>query len=107
MINLVTKTFSHLGKPNNYSFASGATFLKMVEAFFDRAALHTGIRQDRINFYKKAENVVKCNLSIIRGYFISYLDNGLIETVPAYRCQHKTHKLPTKGGTRYAENVDM
>jgi glutamate dehydrogenase (NAD(P)+) len=27
--------------------------------------------------------------------------------IPAFRCQHKTHKLPTKGGTRYAENVDI
>jgi len=27
--------------------------------------------------------------------------------IPAYRCQHKTHKLPTKGGTRYAEYVDI
>ena len=34
-------------------------------------------------------------------------DNGTIETISAYRCQHKTHKLPTKGGTRYAENVDI
>lgn len=35
------------------------------------------------------------------------LDSGLIETVPAYRVQHKTHRLPTKGGTRYALNVDL
>lgn len=27
--------------------------------------------------------------------------------ISAYRCQHKTHKLPTKGGTRYAKNVDI
>ncbi len=27
--------------------------------------------------------------------------------IPSYRCQHKTHKLPTKGGTRYALNVDI
>lgn len=27
--------------------------------------------------------------------------------IPAYRCQHKTYKLPTKGGTRYAEYVDI
>lgn len=27
--------------------------------------------------------------------------------IPAFRCQHKTHKLPTKGGTRYASNVDV
>jgi glutamate dehydrogenase/leucine dehydrogenase len=35
------------------------------------------------------------------------LDDGSIEVIPAYRCQHKTYKLPTKGGTRYAENVDI
>ncbi len=34
-------------------------------------------------------------------------DDGSIEVIPAYRCQHKTYKLPTKGGTRYAENVDI
>ena len=38
---------------------------------------------------------------------LAYSDDGTIEMIPAYRCQHKTHKLPTKGGTRYAENVDM
>lgn len=37
----------------------------------------------------------------------AHLDSGLIETVPAYRVQHKTHRLPTKGGTRYALNVDL
>lgn len=25
----------------------------------------------------------------------------------AYRVQHKTHKLPTKGGTRYASNINL
>lgn len=35
------------------------------------------------------------------------LDDGNIETITAYRCQHKTHKLPTKGGTRYADNVSF
>ena len=30
------------------------------------------------------------------------LDDDTVEVIPAYRCQHKTHKLPTKGGTRYA-----
>ena len=34
-------------------------------------------------------------------------DDGSLETILAYRCQHKTHKLPTKGGTRYAENVNI
>ena len=27
--------------------------------------------------------------------------------IPAYRCQHKTHKLPTKGGTRYSDHIEI
>lgn len=72
----------------------------MVENYFDKAGRHTSIRPDRLNFYKKAENVVKCSITLVR-------DDGKIEVIPAYRCQHKTHKLPTKGGTRFAENVDI
>lgn len=75
-------------------------FLQMVEQYFDKAGKLTNIKPDRLNFYKKADNVVKCSIPIIR-------DNGVIETISAFRCQHKTHKLPTKGGTRYAENVDF
>ena len=40
-------------------------------------------------------------------YFSLNLDNGTLETISAYRCQHKTHKLPSKGGTRYAKNVNI
>ena len=51
-----------------YNFSTGgAVFLKMVENYFDRAALHTGIRADRLSFYKKAENVLKCSIPLIRG----------------------------------------
>lgn len=50
-----------------YYFAEGATFLQMVESFFDRAAVHTGIRTDRLVFYKKAENVVKCSIPLVKG----------------------------------------
>mmetsp|Transcript_11578 Transcript_11578/g.10077 ORF Transcript_11578/g.10077 Transcript_11578/m.10077 type:complete len:145 (+) Transcript_11578:311-745(+) len=34
-------------------------------------------------------------------------DNGKIEFIPAYRAQHKRHYLPTKGGVRFAENINM
>ena len=37
----------------------------------------------------------------------SCLDSGLIETATAYRVQHKTHRLPTKGGTRYAPHINL
>jgi hypothetical protein len=43
------------------------SFLKMVEAYFDKAAKHTDIRPDMIEFYKKPDNVVKFNLTLKRG----------------------------------------
>lgn len=72
----------------------------MVESYFDKAGKHTNIRADKLNFYKKPDNVVKFHLTLTR-------DDGTIEMIPAFRCQHKTYKLPTKGGTRYADNVDI
>ena len=39
----------------------------MVEKYFDKAGQHTKIRPDLLNFYKKADNVVKFNLTLIRG----------------------------------------
>lgn len=89
------------------SVSDGTSFLKMVESYFDKAGIHTNIRSDRLNYYKKADNVLKCNLTITKGTSSIKADNGELETIPAFRCQHKTHKLPTKGGTRYAENVDI
>ncbi|MCB0368863.1 MAG: hypothetical protein KDD45_05280 [Bdellovibrionales bacterium] len=38
---------------------------------------------------------------------MTYLDAGLIEVVEAYRVQHKTHRLPTKGGTRYSDGIHL
>lgn len=45
----------------------GVTFLQMVENYFDKAGKHTSIRADRLNFYKKPDNVVKFNLTLVRG----------------------------------------
>jgi hypothetical protein len=47
----------------------GQSFLKMVESYFDKAGIHTGIRSDYLNFYKKPDNVLKCTYPIIRGNF--------------------------------------
>jgi len=71
MINNLLKRSSLMYNPLRYSFSNGASFLQMVESFFDRAAVHTGIRADRLNFYKKAENVVKCSIPLIRGKIFS------------------------------------
>jgi len=66
MINRVlAKSIPFMNTPVRYQFS--ATFLRMVENFFDRAALHTGIRADKLNFYKKAESVLKVSLPLVRG----------------------------------------
>lgn len=75
-------------------------FLQMVEAYFEKAGNLTDISKDKLNLYKKSENTVKFHLTLKR-------DNGTIEMIPAYRCQHSTHKLPTKGGTRFASTVTL
>lgn len=46
---------------------SDPTFLQMVESYFDKAGRHTNIRPDKLNFYKKPENVVKFTLTLVRG----------------------------------------
>jgi hypothetical protein len=51
----------------NFSDSDGASFLKMVESYFDKAGRHTNIKVDRLNFYKKPENVVKMTLTLVRG----------------------------------------
>jgi hypothetical protein len=43
------------------------SFLKMVESYFDKAGRHTNIKPDKLNFLKKAENVVKMTLTLVRG----------------------------------------
>lgn len=63
---------------NSFSFSTmseGAGFLKMVEQYFDKAGALTNIRPDKLNFYKKADNVVKFNLTLTRGnsFFIQMM----------------------------------
>ena len=35
------------------------------------------------------------------------MDDGSMATFSGYRAQHSHHRLPTKGGMRYAPDVDM
>jgi len=34
-------------------------------------------------------------------------DDGTIESIDAYRAQHKLHRLPTKGGTRFSKDINI
>ncbi len=52
----------------------------MVEKYFDKAGSHTNIRSDLLNFYKRADNVVKFNLTLTRGTLF-----------PTRRRNHRSH----------------
>lgn len=63
---LLTKNLFRFGVEAQ-GMSEGASFLQMVENYFDKAGKHTNISSDRLNFYKKPECVVKFNLTLIRG----------------------------------------
>jgi len=75
-------------------------FLEMVKLYFDKAAALTEIKPDLLLAIKECNLTVKMNIPLRR-------DDGTVEVLTAYRAQHSHHKLPTKGGTRYALNVDI
>jgi glutamate dehydrogenase (NAD(P)+) len=75
-------------------------FLEMVQSYFDLAGSYTNIPSDKLELYKQCDVVIKMRLPLIR-------DNGTIEFIPAYRAQHKHHRLPVKGGTRYSDHIDL
>ena len=75
-------------------------FLEMVLEYIEAAADHTRISKDWVEVYKRCDTTLKMNIPLIR-------DNGKVEFISAYRAQHKRHRLPTKGGTRYAPDVEL
>lgn len=74
MIRKITQSLANR-YTTSFNFSShsdeGQSFLTMVENYFDKAGIHTGIRSDYLNFYKKPDNVVKCTYPIIRGTFLN------------------------------------
>lgn len=79
--------------------ATPKTFLDSVEYFFDKAGEHTTIPRDLLARMRKPANTTCFNLPV-------RMDDGETRVFEAYRSQHSTHLLPTKGGIRFAEAVD-
>ena len=72
----------------------------MVNQFFKEASRHTEIPQDRLQLLKNPNATLKINIPLIR-------DDGTFCTIEAYRCHHKHHRLPLKGGTRLSPLVEL
>ena len=75
-------------------------FLEMVKMHFDKAAKYTNVSPDLLNLIKECNSMVRFNIPLQK-------DDGSLEILTCYRAQHSHHKLPVKGGTRYADNVSI
>ena len=65
----------------------------------DKAAAFTDIPKGLV------EQIKACNLVLQIRFPIRV--NGDYQVIEAYRVQHSHHRLPTKGGIRYADSVDQ
>src|SRR5918992_1295931 len=77
----------------------GAGFLDQVNQAFDHAASFTAHDPTLLANIKACKNLFYTSFPIKR-------DDGRIEVMHAWRAEHSHHKLPCKGGIRYADNVD-
>ena len=73
-------------------------FFDQVNRMFDRAAAHTEHPQGLLNQIKMCNSVYQMEFPLKR-------DDGSIEVIQAWRAEHSQHKLPVKGGIRYAMSV--
>jgi glutamate dehydrogenase (NAD(P)+) len=77
----------------------GTSFLEQVNLSFDRAAKYTAHDPALLTNIRACRNVYYTSFPIKR-------DDGTIEVIHAWRAEHSHHKLPCKGGIRYAGDVD-
>jgi len=75
------------------------SFFNSVERYVDKAAGFTNIPTGLV------EQIKVCNLVLQIRFPIRVGDN--YQVIEAYRVQHSHHRLPTKGGIRYADSVDQ
>jgi glutamate dehydrogenase (NAD(P)+) len=75
------------------------SFLAQVHRAFDAAATFTNHPPALLNQIRECNAVYRVTFPIVR-------DDGTIKTIVGWRAEHSHHKLPTKGGIRYAMNVN-
>jgi len=70
-----------------------------VNKYFDKAAAHLDHPPGLLSQIKACNSVFRISFPLKR-------DDGTIEVIHGWRAQHSVHRLPTKGGIRFAPNVD-
>ncbi len=74
------------------------SFFEQVTTNFDAAAALTDHPPGLLEQIKNVNTVVHFTFPLKR-------DDGSLQVIHAWRAEHSQHKLPTKGGIRYAANV--
>lgn len=75
------------------------SFFEDVNTYFDKASQFVNAEKGIL------EQIKACN-SVYRMRFPVKTRNG-VQVVEAYRVEHSHHKLPTKGGIRYSDQVNQ
>ena len=70
-----------------------------VNKYFDKAAAYLDHPPGLLSQIKACNSVFRISFPLKR-------DDGTIEVIHGWRAQHSVHRLPTKGGIRFAPNVD-
>src|SRR5687767_8372260 len=74
-------------------------FFAQVNTYFDKAAAYLDYQPGLLAQIKACNSVFRMSFPIKR-------DDGTIEVINGWRAQHSVHRLPTKGGIRFAPQVD-
>lgn len=75
-----------------------SAFLQQVNDIFDEAAKYTDHEPTLLAQIKACNTIIQFSFPLRR-------DDGTLEVIRAWRAQHSHHKLPTKGGIRFAPDV--
>ena len=78
---------------------SHLSFFDQVNKNFDLAAALTDHPPGLLEQIKSVNSVIHFTFPLIR-------DDRTLQVIHAWRAEHSQHKLPTKGGIRYAANVN-
>ena len=76
----------------------GSSFFDDVNHYFDAACRHTSVPEDILAQIRAVNAVYRMRFPVVR-------DDGEVVVVEGYRAEHSHHRLPTKGGIRYALDV--
>ena len=75
-------------------------FLEMVKLYFERAGEYVDIGEGELDLF------MGCN-AVLRVSFPFRNRDGEVEVLQGYRAQHSHHRVPIKGGIRFASTVNL